>query len=297
LLKDAVESAIKLFAGDNYQSNGDREFRFEVRTDRAVPWRAQTLIYATERFVEFNIFATDDLYSEDRREWVAELASRMTDNIPAGAFVFRYDEGDVRLRVVRTFRESESITPEAIVSLLETTAFPLKLWQRAFSYRHDPALSPQDALEAALVAEEAYDGSGLSAAATRAIMRAQTAQGTPFADDQPTVPAFEAPVLRLVEAGNEGSDSGENGTAAESDLSRLPTSPPDEHSTFSRLMNTRVAQEVRKPNGQVAAVVVFNSDVTEQDANELLFLLSDHWESADVQEFKPEYGRPVLWFA
>ena len=78
---------------------------------------------------------------------------------------------------------------------------------------------------------------------------------------------------------------------------RLPTSPPDEESTFSRLMNTRVAQVDRMPDGQVAAVVVFDPDVTVQDAHELLSLLSDHWESADVQEFKPEYGRPVLWFA
>lgn len=277
--------------------NGLGDFRFEVRSDRTASWRTQGIVYEAEQFVEFNIFVTDDLYPEDRTAWVAELAMRMTDNIPAGAFIFRYDEGDIRFRVVRTFREGEPITPEGIVSLLETTAFPLRLWQRAFAYRHDPAISPQDALEAALVAEEAYDGPGLPEAATRAIMRAQTVQGTPLASDQPTAPAFEAPVLRLVEAEIEGSDSGENGLAAESDLSRLPTSPPDEESTFSRLMNTRIAQEVRKPDGQVAAVVVFNPDVTEQDANELLFLLSDHWESADVQEFKPEYGRPVLWFA
>lgn len=296
-MKDAVESAIQRFAGDNYRSNGDEEFRFVVRTDKAVPWRAQALIYKAEKFVEFNIFVTDDLFSVDRRDWVAELAARMTDNVPAGAFVYRYDESDVRLRVVRTFREGEPINAEAITSLLETTAFPLKLWQRAFAYRHDPAIAPQEALEAALIAEECYDGRGLSTAATRAILRVEDGQEMPLVNGLTSSSASEAPVLRLIGAEIEGSDNGEPEQAAGSASVPTSASPPDEESVFSRIMNTRIAQEIRKPDGQVAAVVVFNPDLTEQDANELLFLLSDHWESADVQSFKPEYGRPVLWFA
>jgi hypothetical protein len=261
-----------------------------------VPWRAQALIYPIERFAEFNIFVTDELYSPDRTSWVAELASRMTDNVPAGAFVYRYDEGDVRLRVVRTFREGEAITPEAIVSLLETTAFPIKLWQRAFSYRHDPALGPQDALEIALVAEEVDDGSGLSVAATRAILRLETAPEDAFDSGQPSEPAIPT-VLKLVGVENEGSDNGEPEQAAVLTANLTSAAPPVEESVFSRVMNTRIAQEVRKPEGQVAAIIVFNRDVTEADANELLFLLSDYCESTNIQEFEPLYGRPAMWFA
>ncbi len=62
-------------------------------------------------------------------------------------------------------------------------------------------------------------------------------------------------------------------------------------------MNTRVAQVNRKPNGQVAAVIVFNADITVQDAHEMLATFSERLESTDVQEFKPEYGKPVLFFA
>ncbi len=259
-------------------------------------WRSQGIVYEDEKFIEFNIFVTDDLYPEDRRAWVAELASRMTDNIPAGAFIFRYDEGDTRLRVVRTFREGEEITPEAIIHTLEQVAFPLKLWQRAFAYRYDLAVSPQDALEIALVAEEADDGSGLSIAATRAILRLETAPEDAFDSDQPPEPATPA-VLKLVGVENEGSDSGDPEQAAVLTSHRSSAAPPVEESVFSRVMNTRIAQELRKPDGQVAAVVVFTPEITEQDANELLFLLSDHLESAEVQEFQPQYGRPVLWFA
>jgi hypothetical protein len=295
-LCDAVEGAVRHFVGNQFESNGLGEFRFFVTSPWTTSWRSQGIVYEAEKFIEFNIFVSDSLYREDRSSWVAELAARMTDAIPAGAFIFRHGEGDVRFRVVRTFREGEPITAEAIISILETTAFPLKLWQRAFAYRHEPSIAPQEALEAALIAEEAYDGSGLSNAATRAILRIEDGQETSLDNDQPSESAFPTPVLRLLGADNEGSDNGEPEQAAGS--ASVPTSaaPPDEESVFSRVMNTRIAQEIRKPDGQVAAVVVFNPDVTEQDANELLFLLSDHWESADVQDFKPEYGRPVLWF-
>lgn len=153
-------------------------FVFQLRTARAKPWRTQGLVYEESRFVEFNIFVTDDLYPDNRRGWIAEMAARMTDCSPAGAFVYRYgEEGDVRFRVVRTFQADEPITPAAIVHILETTAFPLRLWERAFAYRYDLDVAPQTALEAALIAEEAYDGSGLSKPARKAIMAAAMASG------------------------------------------------------------------------------------------------------------------------
>lgn len=73
--------------------------------------------------------------------------------------------------------------------------------------------------------------------------------------------------------------------------------PPDEESVFSRLMNTRVARIERRPDGQVAAVIVFSKDTTTADANDAIREMGPIVESSDVQEFKPEYGRPVLYFA
>lgn len=70
--------------------------------------------------------------------------------------------------------------------------------------------------------------------------------------------------------------------------------PPDEDSVFSRVMNTRVAQVNRLPNGQVGAVIVFTRGTTKEEAEEAIRTL-DIVESSDVQEFNPEYGSPVFY--
>lgn len=72
------------------------------------------------------------------------------------------------------------------------------------------------------------------------------------------------------------------------------SSAPDENSTFSRLMNTRVAQVNRLPDGKVGAVVIFTAGTTIADAEEALRDI-DIVESANVQEFNPEYGSPVFY--
>ena len=74
------------------------------------------------------------------------------------------------------------------------------------------------------------------------------------------------------------------------------STPPDEDGVFSRIMNTPVAQAKRRPDGQVAAVILFNPGVTFTDATEMLDSLDHGLESKDVQNFNPDYGRPVLWF-
>lgn len=61
-------------------------------------------------------------------------------------------------------------------------------------------------------------------------------------------------------------------------------------------MNTRVAQVNRQPDGQIAAVIVFRPNFTLADARDQLVTIAEHLESTDVQEFKPEFGRPVLFF-
>lgn len=71
---------------------------------------------------------------------------------------------------------------------------------------------------------------------------------------------------------------------------------PKEESVFSRLMNTRVARIERTPDGQVAAVIVFAKETTVADANDAIRQMGNIVKSADVQEFKPEYGMPVLFF-
>ncbi len=71
---------------------------------------------------------------------------------------------------------------------------------------------------------------------------------------------------------------------------------PDENSAFSRLMNTRVAQVNRTPNGQVAALIVFNKEVTTADVDAALREMGPMVESSSVTEFQREYGMPVIFF-
>jgi hypothetical protein len=150
---------------------------FKVVTDGAATWRSQAIMYEAEKFIEFNIFVTDELFLESRSAWVAELSARFNDAVPAGCWIYRYDEQDVRFRVVRTFRNEAEITADAIAHLLETVAFPLKLWERAFSYRYDEDVAPQDALEISLIALEAFDGDGLPNVVMRAVLSVSGASG------------------------------------------------------------------------------------------------------------------------
>jgi hypothetical protein len=71
---------------------------------------------------------------------------------------------------------------------------------------------------------------------------------------------------------------------------------PDENSTFSRLMNTRVAQVNRTPDGRVVALLVFDAKTTVADVDHAIRQMGEIVESSNVQEFKPEYGWPVIWY-
>jgi hypothetical protein len=144
-------------------------FIFEVRTAEDVAWRSQILAYEDSAFLEANVFLTDDEYTADKMMWVAEVASRLTDCVAAGVYVYRWDQGDVRFRVARAFGD-DPITPNAIAHLLELTAFPIRLWAAAYSFRDDPHMLPEIAVEAALIGEGAYSGEGLEKSARRAIM-------------------------------------------------------------------------------------------------------------------------------
>jgi hypothetical protein len=173
-LRNAVEGALRQFGYPFEDMRGS--VIFEVVTEGAATWRSQALMYENDRFIEFNVYATDELYPEEKSGWVSELAARINDVVPAGAWVYRHgDEKDVRFRVVRAFRHDHEITADAIAHLLEQVAFPLQMWRAAFSFRHDPAVTPEIALEAAMIGEGVYDGEGLTKSARAAIMRVSEA--------------------------------------------------------------------------------------------------------------------------
>ena len=74
------------------------------------------------------------------------------------------------------------------------------------------------------------------------------------------------------------------------------STPPDLESVFSKYMNTRVARIERRPDGQVAALIVFNKEVTTADVNDAIREMGQIVESSSVTEFQKEYGMPVIFF-
>lgn len=72
--------------------------------------------------------------------------------------------------------------------------------------------------------------------------------------------------------------------------------PPDLNSVFSKAMNSRVAQVDRRPDGQIAALIVFRKEITTADVNDAIREMGTMVESYDTLEFKPEYGMPVIFF-
>jgi hypothetical protein len=196
-LRNATEDALCQFGYPFEDMSGS--LIFEVVTEGAATWRSQALFYEDDRFIEINVYASDELYPEDRAPWVAELAARFNDAIPAGAWVFRYgDEQDVRFRLVRAFRHVEEITADAIAHLIEQAAFPLKLWEAAFAFRNEDAVTPEIALEAAMIGEAVYSGDGLTKSARAAIMRAHGASSTAAQKSAPVTSAPPTPFLTLV---------------------------------------------------------------------------------------------------
>ena len=196
-LRNATEDALRHFGYHFEDMRGS--LIFEVVTEGDAKWRSQALMYEDDRFIEINVYASDELYPEDKAPWVAELAARINDVVPAGSWVFRYgDEQDVRFRVVRAFRQGDDITADAITHLLELTAFPLSLWKAAFSFRYEDAVTPEIALEAAMLGEGVYDGDGLTnsaRAATIRVCRASTIASQPVTNNNQHPPT---PYLTLV---------------------------------------------------------------------------------------------------
>lgn len=98
-LRNATQDALRQFGYAFEDMRGT--IIFEVVTEGEAKWRSQALMYEDDRFIEVNVYASDELYPEDKAPWVAELTARINDVVPAGSWVFRYgEEQDVRFLCV-----------------------------------------------------------------------------------------------------------------------------------------------------------------------------------------------------
>lgn len=61
------------------------------------------------------------------------------------------------------------------------------------------------------------------------------------------------------------------------------------------LQGVQGEQEMSDKKKQIAAVIVFQPDITFQAASDLLWRIRGYLESEDVQQFNPKHGSPVFY--
>lgn len=164
----AVKATLDHFGYKHIINKKGTSVIFDVVTPGPVVWRSQGVIYESSKVLELNVFATDEGYREDRERWVLELACRATNTFPTGAFAFRWGYGDVRYRTCLSFGQREVNNLE-VEELLNSTAFPLRVWHDAFQYRH-AKVTPEAALNAALIRLDGYEQETVSNATRRALL-------------------------------------------------------------------------------------------------------------------------------
>jgi len=170
-IADAVSATLKRFGYKHFRNKKGTSIIFDVVTQGPVVWRSQCVIYESSKVLELNVFATDDGYREDRGRWGLELAGRASDVFPTGAFIYRWNYGDVRYRSCVSFGQRQ-INNQEIEELLNSASFPLRVWHDAFRHRHSK-VTPEAALNAALIRLDAYELETVSSATRRALLKVE----------------------------------------------------------------------------------------------------------------------------
>jgi hypothetical protein len=115
------------------------------------------------------VFLTDDGYPLNRQAWVVELISRMNDQIAVlGNYTLQWETGAVLYRYAVDFGERD-IELATISDMLDSLAFPLDVWKRAYQHVQASNISPADALQASRIEEGVFDRGNVSDATRRAM--------------------------------------------------------------------------------------------------------------------------------
>jgi len=174
-IHSAVERCLQAFGYQMDPTSTDADIRFYCHTDRGT-WRSQYLVHESARILCLFIFLTDDGYPIDRQGWVVELISRMNDAIAVlGNYTLQWETGAALYRYAVDFGERD-IELATVSDMLDSLAFPLDVWQRAYRHVHASNISPADALHASRIEEGVFDRENVNDA-TRRVMFSVVAGG------------------------------------------------------------------------------------------------------------------------
>lgn len=170
-LRVVVEQCLRSLHCPFTVNHAGNDLRFHIFTDRQTSWRAQIVVHEDERLLQLFVYLTDDQYPVKCVPWIREFAARFNVCVTVlGCFAVGWDNGDVCYRAALDFRRIQP-QPALIEDLLNGTAFPIRMWQRAFEHVWGRKVAPQDALNAALIAGDAYEGDGVSNGTRRALFQ------------------------------------------------------------------------------------------------------------------------------
>jgi hypothetical protein len=127
------------------------EFRFEIATEVGRQFRSQLIVHAEEGMVRLYVYLDDLQYLPGRRGWVVEAVARLNECVVLGHFDFRWDAGTVQYRTALDGRRTQ-VEPANIEDLLNSAAFPLRLWAHVERQLPKRKVTPRDAVEAAQIA-------------------------------------------------------------------------------------------------------------------------------------------------
>lgn len=136
--------------GYAYDQPTPGDFRFYLATGPDLKkWRAQILV---ERgVIRLTVFASDKEYRATRQYFVRDLAERLNYQIAVfGYFAFDWATGSTELRQALDIRH-ERFTAERFEAFLNTLAFPLSIWDRAYAYVDNLKTTAADAMAISLI--------------------------------------------------------------------------------------------------------------------------------------------------
>lgn len=139
-------------------------------------WRSRFAIFEDSRVLTIESFLTDALYNAARRNWVLELTCLINEAFPTGCFAFSWQHGWVQYRSHVSF-DNREVTHGEVEALLNSISYPIRVWERAFEYRHSPT-DPRTALEASLHQLDGLEY-GVGKTTMKALLKVSSAESTP----------------------------------------------------------------------------------------------------------------------
>lgn len=170
---ESVIVALNEFGYSHAANDDQTEFRFDIVSKSGSIWHSAVRLTPGSSVVQLHVEVSRPYYAE-RREWVAELVHRIDEKIAVlGGFGFRYGSGTAFFRYGLDLRGQE-IRSEAIERMLNSCSFAIEVFRSAFELIDLPRISPERAVDIALMLHDVGEMANDPKEALKAVLRVET---------------------------------------------------------------------------------------------------------------------------